>query len=53
MKDPEFIEAAQKATLWLEPLTATQIDALIKKAYASPPETIERARSLLERALSK
>ncbi len=53
MKDPDFIDAARKASLWFEPLTSAQIDALIKKAYASPPELVAHAKSLLERALPK
>ena len=53
MKDPDFIDAAQKATLWLEPMNAAQIDALMKKAYATPSAVVEHAKSLLERALPK
>ena len=51
MKDPEFRAEAQKAHLWLDSLTAEEMEALIKSAYATPPETIQRAKAILAQAL--
>ncbi len=51
MKDPDFIEAARTGNLSHDPLNAAQVNTLIRNAYASPPEIVQRAKSLLERAL--
>ena len=53
MNDPDFIEAARTGNVSLDPLNAAQVDALIRNAYASPPEIVERAKSLLEQAMAR
>jgi hypothetical protein len=53
MKDPDFIAATQEANLWLAPMDAEHMRALIQKAYATPPEAVSRAKSLLEQAVVK
>jgi tripartite-type tricarboxylate transporter receptor subunit TctC len=47
MQDPAFREEAKKAHLWLDSLTAEQMEKLIKSAYSSPPDVIQRARAIL------
>ncbi|HWG04622.1 MAG TPA: hypothetical protein VG271_06375, partial [Beijerinckiaceae bacterium] len=53
MKDPDFIAAAKEANLWLAPMDAQHMQVLIDKAYATPPSTVARAKSLLEQAVIK
>ena len=50
MKDPEFRTEAQQAHLWLDSLTAEQMEDLIKVAYSSPPAIIQRAKAILAQA---
>jgi tripartite-type tricarboxylate transporter receptor subunit TctC len=50
MKDAEFRAEAKQAHLWLDSLTADAMEGLIKAAYASPPETIQRAKAILAQA---
>jgi hypothetical protein len=47
MKDPSFRAEAQQAHLWLDSLTGERMEDLIKAAYAAPPSTIQRARTIL------
>jgi tripartite-type tricarboxylate transporter receptor subunit TctC len=53
MKDNEFLAAARQGNLWIAPMEAGPMETLIRNAYAAPPAIIERARSLLEKALPK
>ena len=50
MKDPEFRAEAQRSHLWLDSLTAEEMETLIKSAYATPAETIQRAKAILAQA---
>lgn len=50
MKDPGFLADAAKAQLDVSPLSGAAIDEMLKKAYASPPATVERAKVILARA---
>ena len=52
-KDKEFLAAARQGNLWIAPMEAGPMETLIRNAYAAPPDIIERARSLLEKALPK
>jgi len=47
MRDPEFIAEAQKLDLDLDVMDGTQIDEILGKAYASPPDIIEAARKAI------
>jgi tripartite-type tricarboxylate transporter receptor subunit TctC len=47
LKDKAFKEDADKAKLELIPMTGEEIDALLQKAYASPPEIIEETAQAL------
>lgn len=53
IKDPEFIADAKKQNLEVEPLSGAEIEALIDRVYASPPEVIERAKAVLDEASKK
>jgi tripartite-type tricarboxylate transporter receptor subunit TctC len=53
MKDPDFITEAKRTNLWLEPMNAEQVEAVIRKAYAMPTAIAERAKSLLTRSIEK
>jgi tripartite-type tricarboxylate transporter receptor subunit TctC len=50
MKDPDFRAEAQQAHLWLDSLTAEEMVERIKAAYATPSETIQRAKAILAQA---
>jgi tripartite-type tricarboxylate transporter receptor subunit TctC len=50
MRDPDFLAEARQAHIWVEPLTGEQMERLIGTAYASPPDVIQRAKSILAQA---
>jgi tripartite-type tricarboxylate transporter receptor subunit TctC len=50
MRDPGFRAEAQQGHLWLDPLTADEMEKLIKSAYATPPDVIKRAKDILAQA---
>jgi len=43
MKDPEYLAEAKKLDLDLQPVTAAEIDALIREVYASSPDVVKLA----------
>ena len=47
MKDPEFVDIANKQNLDLDPRTGERAEEFLRKAYASSPAVIEVARKLL------
>jgi hypothetical protein len=47
VKDPAFLGDSKKAGLEINPVSGHEVTALIKKIYATPAETVERARSIL------
>lgn len=49
MKDPKFLADAKRVKLMIDPLTADQITALLKRAYAYPKETVKAAAKLVGR----
>jgi tripartite-type tricarboxylate transporter receptor subunit TctC len=48
MKDPEFIAETQQRKLALEPESGEELEALIKKVYATPKPIIERIGKLIK-----
>src|SRR6266478_9646273 len=48
MKDPEFIAETQQRKLALEPESGEELEALVKKAYATPKPIIERIGKLIK-----
>jgi tripartite-type tricarboxylate transporter receptor subunit TctC len=50
MRDPAFLEDAEKIQMDVSPLTGAELDKLFAEAYASPPEVVARTKTLLQRA---
>ncbi len=49
MKDAKFLEDARQANLDLAPQSGEEVQAFVELLYASPPQSIERARKALGR----
>ncbi|MFM1814978.1 MAG: hypothetical protein RLZ98_1673 [Pseudomonadota bacterium] len=49
LKDPEFLKAADKIKLEIQPVPAEEIEAVIKEAAASPPDVIARVKQAIGR----
>jgi tripartite-type tricarboxylate transporter receptor subunit TctC len=47
MKDPEFVAEANLRKLTLDPASGEQLEALIKKTYATPRPIIDRIAKLI------
>jgi tripartite-type tricarboxylate transporter receptor subunit TctC len=47
LKDPEFIDIAQRSQLDIDPIGADEIAAVVRGIYALPESAIERARDFL------
>ena len=45
-RDPEFIEASRVQDLELDPIDGAEIDALLKKVFATPPAVVARATDI-------
>lgn len=50
MKDPEFLAEAQRLRLEVQPVSGSEIEALIKEIYASPPEVVKLAGAAIKDA---
>ncbi|HZS64405.1 MAG TPA: tripartite tricarboxylate transporter substrate-binding protein [Xanthobacteraceae bacterium] len=48
MKDPEFIADAKKQKLEVEPVTGADLEAWIKKVYATPKPLVEKVGELIK-----
>jgi len=48
MKDPEFIEDAKKQKLDIDPVSGVQLEALIKKIYATPKDVVDKVGALIK-----
>jgi tripartite-type tricarboxylate transporter receptor subunit TctC len=48
MRDAEFLADAKRQKLDVEPVSGAQLEALIKKIYATPPAIVERVGSLVK-----
>ena len=49
LKDPEFLKDAEKANLEIDLVTGEEVENVLRTAAASPPEVIDRVKSLLGR----
>jgi tripartite-type tricarboxylate transporter receptor subunit TctC len=47
-KDPQFLADAEKMGIEVQFVGGTEIDKLLAKIYASPPEIVERAKSVAQ-----
>ena len=48
IKDPEFLAEAEKLQMEVDPLSASQLENLLAKAYATPKPIVRQAAELLE-----
>lgn len=46
MKDPSFLEDANRRGLDIDPTPSEEITALVRQLYATPPETVQRVREI-------
>jgi tripartite-type tricarboxylate transporter receptor subunit TctC len=49
MKDPAFLKEAEKAALELDLVTSEETEQVLRTAAKSPPEVINRVKTLLGR----
>ena len=50
MADPGFRAEAEKAKLELQPVSGEEIQTLVERMFAAPPDVVETARQAIERA---
>ncbi|MCC6887867.1 MAG: hypothetical protein IT536_04965 [Hyphomicrobiales bacterium] len=48
MKDPEFLAAARKAKLDVNPMSGEAVEAFLKELYAAPPHIVKRAAQAIQ-----
>ena len=48
MRDAEFLADAKRQNLDIDPVTAAEIGAIVRRVYASPADVTARARAVLE-----
>jgi hypothetical protein len=48
LKDPQFLADAEKMGIEVQHVGGEQIQMLVERIYASPPEVITRARAAAE-----
>ena len=48
MKDPEFLSEVSRAKAEFHPLPGAELQALVTKAAATPPQVIARMKQLLQ-----
>ena len=48
MKDPAFLDEAQKSDLEVRPVGGAEIDRLVAELYASPPEVVALAQAAIK-----
>jgi tripartite-type tricarboxylate transporter receptor subunit TctC len=48
MKDPEFLAEAKKSKLDVHPQTGEQLEALIKRIYATPKDLVQKIAALIK-----
>jgi tripartite-type tricarboxylate transporter receptor subunit TctC len=47
LKDPDFVDLAQRSQLDIDPISADEIATVVRGIYALPESAIERARDFL------
>jgi tripartite-type tricarboxylate transporter receptor subunit TctC len=48
LKDPAFLEEAEKQGIEVQPVSGEDIQALLERVYAAPKEVVERAKAVVE-----
>ena len=46
MRDPEFLEAARRANLDVDPIPGAEVQAIMQRLYKTPQEVIERVETI-------
>ena len=47
MRDPEFLADAKKANIDIDVVTGDEIDTILKRVYATPPDLVEVVRKAI------
>jgi tripartite-type tricarboxylate transporter receptor subunit TctC len=47
-RDPEFLAAAKKASLEVDPVSGEDVQQLVREAYETPPSLLAQARTILK-----
>jgi len=47
LSDPALLEEARRANMEVNPVSGEEVEALIKKVYAAPPEIVKRIKTAL------
>jgi hypothetical protein len=47
MKDPEFMAAAEKAGLEVDPLSGEEVEKLVNDLFKTPPAIVEKLQRIL------
>ena len=47
MKDPDFLAEAKTLALEVAPISGSEVEKLIQALYATPPETVAKAKALI------
>jgi hypothetical protein len=48
LKDPEYLAEAKTMKMDVDPMTGEDMEALIRKIYATPPALVDRVKMALE-----
>jgi hypothetical protein len=48
MKDEEFLAEAKKQRMEIDPVSGTEINALLERVYTAPPAMIAQIRQLVK-----
>jgi tripartite-type tricarboxylate transporter receptor subunit TctC len=48
MRDPEFLAEATRLNLDVDPISAEQVTAVVRKAYTMPGDVVARTKAVLE-----
>ena len=47
LRDPMVVEIAKRQTLDIDPISAAEIEKIVRDLYAAPPAAIERAKQMV------
>src|SRR5690606_16349764 len=50
MRDPQFLAQAQRQNLEIDPMPGLEIEKIVKRMYAMPAATVERAKVVMGNA---
>jgi tripartite-type tricarboxylate transporter receptor subunit TctC len=53
LRDPEFLADAKQQKLDIDPVSGDEIQSLVRRVYASPPDVVTRARAAIKEGMGK